>query len=59
MFRGAVHKSPGLTAEEKPGKPQLGDRLMKGSATSHRLKWGQFPPNEFGSIAQHIGKSEG
>ena len=28
MILGAVHKSPGiyLTAEEKPGKPQLGDR---------------------------------
>ena len=29
---GAMHMSPGicLTAEENPGKPQLGDRLMKG-----------------------------
>ena len=32
IILGAVHKSPGicLTAEENPGKPQLGDRLMKG-----------------------------
>ena len=32
MILGAVHRSPGicLTAEENPGKPQLGDRLMKG-----------------------------
>jgi hypothetical protein len=31
MKLGAVHKSPGiyLSAEENPGKPQLGDRLMK------------------------------
>ena len=31
MIPGAVHRSPGicLTAEENPGKPQLGDRLMK------------------------------
>ena len=30
MILGAVHRSPGicLTAEENPGKPQLGDRLM-------------------------------
>ena len=28
MIPGAVHKSPG-TAEENPGKPQLGDPLMK------------------------------
>ena len=45
MILGAVHRSPGiwLTAEENPRKPQLGDRLMKGCATSHRLKWGPFP----------------
>ena len=32
MILGAVHRSPGicLTAEEYPGKPQLGDRLSKG-----------------------------
>ena len=29
MIAGAVHRSPGLTAEENPRKPQLGDRLMK------------------------------
>ena len=31
MILRAVHKSPGicLAAEENPGKPQLGDRLMK------------------------------
>ena len=31
MVMGAVHRSPGicLTAEENPGKPQPGDRLMK------------------------------
>ena len=31
MILGAVDRSPGicLTAEENPGKPQLGDRLMK------------------------------
>ena len=30
--REAVHRSPGIffTAEENPGKPQLGDHLMKG-----------------------------
>ena len=32
MISGAVHRSPGncLKAEENPGKPQLGDCLMKG-----------------------------
>ena len=32
MISWAVHRSPGicLTAEENPGKPQLGDSLMKG-----------------------------
>ena len=32
MIPGVVHRSPGicLTAEENSGKPQLGDRRMKG-----------------------------
>ena len=32
MIPGAMHRSPGscLTAEENPGKLQLGDRLVKG-----------------------------
>ena len=40
MIPGAVHRSPDifLTAEETPGKPQLGDRLTNSCATSHRLK---------------------
>ena len=39
MILGAVHRSPGiyLTAEEIPGKPQLGD-VDEGCATSHCLK---------------------
>ena len=33
---------------------------MKGlCSTSHRLKWGPFPPNEVGRIAQHVRKGEG
>ena len=57
---GTVHISPGfcLTAEEKPRKPQLGDRLMKRLWTSHRLKWDPFPPNEVDGIAQHVRKVE-
>ena len=49
MILGAVHISPGicLTAEETPRKPQLGWVL---------LKWGSFPPNEVGRIAQHVRK---
>ena len=48
MILGAVHRSP-----------QLRDRLMKGLSTSHRLKWGPFPTNEVGRIAQHIRKGDG
>ena len=56
-----MHRSPSicLTAEENPRKPQLGDHLMKGCATSHRLKWGPFPQNEIGTIAQQGRKGEG
>ena len=44
ILRGAVHRSPGtcLTAEENPGEPQLGDRLMKGLC------------DEVGGIVQHV-----
>ena len=61
MILGAVHRSPGiyLTAEENPRKPQLGDRLMKRLCDQSCLKWGPFPPNEIGRIAQHIRKGEG
>ena len=33
MIPGAVHRFPGifLTTEENPGKPQLGDRRLRGS----------------------------
>ena len=46
-----VHRSPGiwLTAEENPGKPQVGDP---------RLKWDPFPPNEVGRVPQHVRKGE-
>ena len=59
MIPEAVHRSPGicLTAEKNPGKPQLGDHL--GCATIHCFKWGSFPPNEVGRIAQHTRKGEG
>ena len=30
-----------------------------GCATSHRLKWCPFPPNEVGRIAQHVRRGEG
>ena len=56
MILGDVHRSPGIcpAAEENPRTFQLGDRLM----TSHRIKWGPFPPNEVGRIAQHARKGE-
>ena len=61
MIPWAVHRSPGicLTADENPGKLELGDSLIRGCAISHRLKWGPFPPNEVGRIAQHVRKGEG
>ena len=56
MIVGTVHRSPSicLTAEKNPRKLQLGDRLMKVLC----LKWGPFPPNEVGRIAQHVKKGE-
>jgi hypothetical protein len=36
-----------LQLRNTPRKPQLGDVWWGGCATSHRLKWGPFPPNEF------------
>jgi hypothetical protein len=61
MILMAMHRFPGicLTAEENPRKRQLGDRLTKGCVTSHCLKWGAFPQNEVGRIAQHVRKGEG
>ena len=48
-----------LTAEENPGKSQLGDRLMKGLCDQSSSQMGPFPPNEVGRIAQHVRKGEG
>ena len=31
----------------------------RGCATSHRLKWGPFPPNKVGKMAQHVRKGDG
>ena len=61
MILGAVHRFPGicLTAEENPRKPQLGDRVTKGCATSHRLKWAPFPPNEDSTACQEGRRKEG
>ena len=58
MILGTVHRSPGicLTAEETPRKPQLGDRRMKGCATSHRLKWVRFL--QMRSVGSHVRKGE-
>ena len=55
---GSVHISPDicLTAEENPGKPQLGDRLMKGLCDQSSPQMGPFPTNEGGRIAQHVRK---
>ena len=34
-------------------------KAIKLCATNHQLKWGPFPPNEVGRIAQHVRKGEG
>ena len=51
MIPGAVHRFPGiyLTAEENPGKPQFGDRLMK----AVRLV---IASKEVGRITQNVRK---
>ena len=61
VIQGAVYRSPGscLTAEESPGKLQLGYRLMKGLCDQSSFQMGSFPPNEVGRIAQHVRKGEG
>ena len=50
MLLGAVQRSLGicLTAEENPGKPQLGDRIMKGLCDQ------SSPPNDDGRISQYV-----
>jgi hypothetical protein len=57
----AVFRSPGifLTAEENTGKPQLGDRLMKGVYDQSLPQMGSFPPNEVGGTAQFVRKGGG
>ena len=54
MIPGAVDRSLGiyLTAEENPGKPQLGDRLMKAVRPVIDSNGGPFPPNEVSRIAR-------
>ena len=45
--------------EENPGKPQEGDRLMKGLFDQSLLKLGPFSPKEVGRIAQHVMEADG
>ena len=44
MIPDAVHRSPGicLTAEGYPGKPQLGDHLVKGLCNQSSPQMGYF-----------------
>ena len=60
MIPDAVHRSPGicLTAKENFGKPQLGDRLMKGLCDQSSPQMGPLPPNEVDKTAQHVKKEE-
>ena len=51
MIPGAVHRSPEIcfTAKENPQKTAGRRPSDEGCATSHRLKWGPFPPNDVSS----------
>ena len=42
-------------ADENPGKPMLGNYLIK-SARQSSLKWSTVPPNNLGRISQYIGE---
>ena len=61
MIQRAMHKSPGtcFTAEKIPGKPRLGENVMKACATSHRLKCDPLPPNEIGRMATQVSNRQG
>ena len=61
MIPRVVHRSPGicLPADKNPGKPQLGDRLMKGLRTQSSPQMSTIPPNEVGRIAKHARKGVG
>ena len=48
-----------LTTKENPGKPQLGDRLMKGLWNQSSPQMGILPPNEVGRIVQYVREGEG
>ena len=54
---GPVHRSPGiyLRAEENPGKPQLGDRLMK---TVRTVISNGVPYFKEKSVGSHISRTE-
>ena len=61
MIPGAVHRSPEmfLTAEENPGKSQLGDRLMKGLCDQSSPKMASLTFNEVNTSARETeGKKE-
>ena len=53
MIPGAVHRSSGIyfTAEEKPGKPELGDHLMK--AMRPVIALSVFPCLKMTSVGSH------
>ena len=46
-----------ITAQENPGKPQLGNRLMN-AVLSHRHKRCSLLPNSVGRVAQYILKTD-
>jgi hypothetical protein len=48
-----------LQPRKTPENLSLETVWWRGCATSHRLKWDTFPPNEVGRIAQHVRNGEG
>jgi hypothetical protein len=62
MIPGAVHRSPGICIAAEKTPPKTSTRRLSDegtNATSRRLKWGPFPLNEIGAIAQHVRKGDG
>ena len=61
MILRVMHRFHGiyLTAEENPGKLQLGDRVMKGLCDQSLPQMGSLPPYKVSRIAEHVRKGEG
>ena len=46
--------APSETSDTSVANNKGDNEIIQGCTTSHCLKWGPFPPNEVGRIAQHV-----